>query len=154
MVFAFASVSLAQPMQHEHGQMHRARSYLWWTDEDIQKDLGLTPEQEAKIQAAWDRYDKSRVSLWSETLKCQQDIERAYLEEKIDAEKIIALNKKMMELQSKLTDIRVTYRLEYNQILTYKQRQKLGETLKRYGIRGCPGCPRDLVGILEEVPQE
>lgn len=154
LLFAFVLTSLAQPTQHGHEKPHHARSYLWWTDKDIQKDLGLTSEQVTKIQSAWDKFDKNRNILWQEILKCQQQIEMAYLEEKLNPEKIIELNRKMMELQAKITDNRVTYRLEYSQILTYEQRKKLASTLKRYGIRGCPGCPKDLVGVLEEVPQE
>jgi len=135
--------------QQGHMGMHGGMRSDWWNDADIQKELSLNTDQVNKLQAAWDKFDQNRKAVWTDLLKGDKELEAAFGEEKIDNQKITSLAKNLKDLQDRLLDNRVDYRLSVNQILTSAQRQKLGSTLSSRGIKHCPACPTGIMGAPE-----
>lgn len=148
LVFCVALVALAQqqikaPQQPQ--QKQAANIDEWWNDTEIQKDLALTKEQVAKLDAAWKKFETNRNNIRAEYRQTRQDLNVAFGAEKIDAQKVNALAAKLADLEGKIIKSRLAYRLEVMQALSFSQRQKLNPAFKSKGVSMTPISPAGIV---------
>jgi len=87
--------------------------------------LGLTDDQQARIEALRDACAKENSPLRSPLFDKKQELRALWNEAAPDAQKIRAKQKEMAELRDQLQDRMVQCRLDQRAVLTPEQQQKL-----------------------------
>ena len=112
----------------------------------LMDELKLTSEQEPKVKALEDEFDKQRDKLRADlknnpdTAKLRDEIRTAH--DAGDNEKVKSLREKQMALQKPLLDLRKQYMDKVRALLTDDQKKTLDQARERVHDRWGPGAPK------------
>lgn len=99
----------------------------------------LTAEQSSKIQALQKAYLDETAPLQQQLLAKRTELRSLWLNPKPDQAKITALQKEILNLQSKITEKATNLRLEIRNVLTPEQQAQLALYGPRFGKMGRMG---------------
>ena len=117
-----------------HGWMHGEKS--WGQG----KKLNLTPEQKAKFQELRRKFIAENAQLIGDRIAKRLELRSLWSDPKADSQVILAKEREVRDLQNRLKDKMVQYRLEARKSLTPEQIEKLGMMRGRgfgHGFRMC-----------------
>jgi len=103
-----------------HGWMHGEKSW------GHGKTLNLTPEQKAKFQELRRKFIAENGQLIGGLVAKRLELGSLWTDPKADSQAILAKEKELRDLQNRLKDKIVEYRLEARKSLTPEQIEKLG----------------------------
>ena len=117
-----------------HGWMHGEKP--WGQG----KRLNLTPEQKAKFQELRRKFIEENAQLIGGLMAKRLELRSLWTDPKTDSKTILAKEKELRDLQNRMKDKIVQYRLEARNSLTPEQIEKLGSVggMDRWGM-GHPG---------------
>jgi len=116
----------------KHEQMHGEKSW------GHGKRLNLTPEQKAKFQELRRRFIAENAQLIGGLVAKRLELRSLWSDPKADSQAILAKERELMDLQNRLRDKKVQYKLEARKSLTPEQIEKLG-IMRRMGRGGMMG---------------
>jgi len=102
------------------------------------KGLNLTPEQKAKFQELRRKFIAENAQLIGERVAKRLELRSLWSDPKADSRAILAKERELRDLQNRLKDKIVQYRLEARKSLTPEQIEKLG-MMRGMGRRGMMG---------------
>ena len=109
-----------------HGWMHGEKS--WGQG----KRLNLTLEQKAKFQELRRKFIGENAQLIGELVAKRLELRSLWTDPKADSQAILAKEKELRDLQNRMKDKIIQYRLEARNSLTPEQIEKLG-SIRRMG---------------------
>ena len=115
-----------------HGWMHGEKSW------DQGKRLNLTPEQKARFQELRRKFIEENAQLIGDLVAKRLELRSLWTNPKADSQAILAKEKELRDLQNRMRDKIVQYRLEARNSLTPEQIEKLG-LIGGMGRRGTTG---------------
>jgi len=115
--YVFAQEKSDPPRQ---GSMHGGKSW------ERGKRLHLTPEQKAKFQELRRKFIAENAQLIGDRIAKRLELRSLWSDPKADSQVILAKERELRDLQNRLKDKIVQYRLEARQSLTPEQIEKLG----------------------------
>lgn len=116
--------------QSNQGQGSQDRRF-WWRDAGLQKELGLSARQVAKIDRIWETNMQPVRVLWKEMEAVEAEFNRL-IKENTAEERVIALQIDRVEaLRSQINKARHLMIYRIHQVLTPEQYRKLTEHLER-----------------------
>jgi len=104
------------------------------------KRLNLTTEQKAKFQELRRKFIAENAKLIGDRVAKRMELRSLWSDPKADSQAILAKERELRDLQNRLKDKIVQYRLEARQSLTPEQIEKLGMMRGRglgHGFRMC-----------------
>ena len=99
--------------------------------------LNLTPEQKAKFQELRRKFIAENAKLIGDRVAKRLELRSLWSDPKADSQAILAKERELRDLQNRLKDKIVQYRLEARQSLTPEQIEKLGMMKGRGFGHGC-----------------
>jgi Spy/CpxP family protein refolding chaperone len=121
MFLGFSSVyAQEQSDPPRHGWMHGEKS--WGQG----KRLNLTPEQKAKFQELRRKFIGENAQLIGDLVAKRLELRSLWTDPKADSQAILAKERELKDLQNRMEDKIVQYRLEARNSLTPEQIEKLG----------------------------
>jgi len=90
------------------------------------KRLNLTPEQKTKFQELRRKFIAENAKLIGDRVAKRMELRSLWSDPKADSQAILAKERELRDLQNRLKDKIVQYRLEARQSLTPEQIEKLG----------------------------
>jgi len=115
-----------------HGWMHGEKS--WGQG----KRLNLTPEQKAKFQELRRKFIAENAQLIGGLVAKRLELRSLWSDPKADSQAILTKERELRDLQNRLKDKKVQYRLEARNSLTPEQIEKLG-MMRQIGRGGMTG---------------
>ena len=115
-----------------HGWMHGKKS--WGQG----KKLNLTPEQKARFQELRRKFIGENAQLIGGLVAKRLELRSLWTDPKADSQAILAKERELRDLQNRMRDKIVRYRLEARNSLTPEQIEKLG-SMGGMGHRGMMG---------------
>jgi Spy/CpxP family protein refolding chaperone len=103
-----------------HGWMHDREHRDQW------KKLNLTPEQKAKFQELRRKFIEENAQLIGGLMAKRLELRSLWTDPKADSQAILAKEKELRDLQNRMKDKIIQYRLEARNSLTPEQIEKLG----------------------------
>ena len=103
-----------------HGWMHGEKS---WSPG---KRLNLTPEQKVKFQELRRKFVGENAQLIGGLVAKRLELRSLWTDPKVDSQAILAKEKELRDLQSRMRDKIIQYKLEARNSLTPEQIEKLG----------------------------
>jgi len=116
-----------------HGWMHGEKSW------EQGKRLNLTPEQKAKFQELRRKFIAENAQLIGDRVAKRLQLRSLWSDPKADSQVILAKERELRDLQNRLKDKIVQYKLEARKSLTPEQIEKFGK-MRGFGLglgRGC-----------------
>ena len=101
------------------------------------KRLNLTPEQKTKFQELRRKFIAENAKLIGDRVAKRMELRSLWSDPKADSQAILAKERELRDLQNRLKDKIVQYRLEARQSLTPEQIEKLGMMKGRGFGHGC-----------------
>jgi Spy/CpxP family protein refolding chaperone len=108
-----------------HGWMHGEKS--WGQG----KRLNLTPEQKAKFQELRRKFIGENAQLIGGLVAKRLELRSLWTDPKADSQAILAKEKELRDLQNRIRDKVIQYKLEARNSLTPEQIEKLGMMCRR-----------------------
>ena len=115
-----------------HGWIHGEKS--WGQG----KRLNLTPEQKARFQELRRKFIQENAQLIGDLVAKRLELRSLWTDPKADSRAILAKERELRDLQNRMKDKIVQYRLEARDSLTPEQIEKLG-SIGGIGRRGMMG---------------
>jgi Spy/CpxP family protein refolding chaperone len=103
-----------------HGWMQGQKTWDQW------KELNLTPEQKAKFKELRRKFIEENAQLIGGLVTKRLELKLLWTDPKADSRAILAKEKELRDLQNRMRDKIVQYRLEARSSLTPEQIEKLG----------------------------
>ena len=131
--YVYAQEQTAPPMHGGmHGGMHGEKS--WGPG----KKLNLTPEQKAKFQELRRRFIAENAQLIGGVVAKRLELRSLWSDPKAESQAILAKERELTDLQNRLREKKVQYKLEARKSLTPEQIEKLGmmRGMRRGGMMG------------------
>ena len=117
--YVYAQAPGAGPW-HKHGWMRGQESWGQW------KSLNLTLEQKAKFKELRRKFKEENAQLIGGLVTKRLELKLLWTDPKADPQAILAKEKELRELQNRMRDKIVQYRLEARNSLTPEQIEKFG----------------------------
>ena len=125
-LFASFGFALAQPDDNQVDKKDRvARKYHHEGRWSPYRNLNLTPEQKAKLDALTESTQKELAPVRTELIKKRMELDLLWMDENPDADKIKAKQKEIRDLRGIMEDKLTDLRLNILNILTPEQRAEL-----------------------------
>jgi Spy/CpxP family protein refolding chaperone len=110
--------------------------FLWWNDDAIKKELGLTSTQVARINDIYQKRLADVRPFADELTKQQAELDRMVADRKVD-ETVISLQAARVEAwRSPINQSRIVMLYRIYRVLTVKQNEQLRLVLERLRGRG------------------
>ena len=100
----------------------------------LKEELGLSPEQMAKVQGVFDSMKRNAIDLGKQIVEAEAALDAAFAKRAIDADQLRTRLRKLGELQADLRNAHLVAHLQTRQILSDRQVAKYDE-LRGYGAK-------------------
>jgi len=111
----------------------------WWKSPPVKKELGLTPEQERRIDDIFKSYVKRMRETSMELRRQQKELHETAVDPNCSSEKIRNVSLQVENTRSSLRKLRLEMLLEIRDVLTPQQRMKLRQIRARHARHGLKG---------------
>jgi Spy/CpxP family protein refolding chaperone len=108
----------------------------WWKDADVIKEIGLSPDQAAKIDRISAQRSKQIDPFLQEYIQQNAELDRIMRERTVDPSMIELQASKVLALKSKVDESRIVMLYKMNLVLTAEQAKKLQAIWERNHDRG------------------
>jgi Spy/CpxP family protein refolding chaperone len=103
----------------------------WWTRKAITKELNLSPEQQAKIEACWTQRNQVLMGQQAELRKRQQELTDLVARDNVDEAAAVRLFDEVQRLRASLERNTFLMRIQIKNILTPEQQRRTEEIAER-----------------------
>ncbi len=103
----------------------------WWTKRPIIRELNLSPDQQAKIEACWAQRNRSLIGQQQELRKRQQELAELIAKDSVDEAAALKLLEEVQQLRAALERNTFLMRIQIKNLLTPEQQRKTEEIAER-----------------------
>ncbi len=108
-----------------------AQGSKWWQDDKVKAELGLTPDQTAKLEGVFQSSMTPQQKNWDDLVKRQKEFSALLLKDDTTEAEVMRQAAQIESLRSELSKARTLMLFRMNRILTPEQRVKFNDMHNR-----------------------